>query len=384
MPSRSEAARGKRDYYEVLGVPQSASPEEIKKAYRKLAIQWHPDKNPHHTKKEAEEKFKEASEAYSVLSDPQKRAAYDRYGHAGLSGSGGSAGFDPAAFADFNDILGDIFGFGDLFGGGTRRRGRRAQRGADIRQDVTISFEEAAFGVKKKITVSRTELCSTCQGSGAKSGTSPQVCRSCGGRGQLRYQQGFLTVARTCPTCSGAGQAFTDPCKECKGEGRVLTEKQLQISIPAGVDSENHLRISGEGEAGLQGGPSGDLYIVIHVEEHPFFQRQDDNLICTVPISFTQAALGAQIQVPTLEGEEPLHIPEGTQTGARFRLRGKGIPHVNGHGRGDLHVFVRVSTPANLSREQRQLLEQLEALSTPDNQPAEKTLTQKMKDLFSG
>jgi molecular chaperone DnaJ len=372
---------GKRDYYEVLGVSRSASPEEIKKAYRKLAMQWHPDKNPEN-KKEAEEKFKEAAEAYSVLSDAQKRGQYDRFGHASVSG-GGTAGFDPAAFSEFSDIFGDFFGFGDLFGAGGRRRAR-SNRGADIRQDLTISFEEAAFGIKRKIKIPRAETCPACQGSGAKPGTAPVTCRSCGGAGQIRIQKGFLAIATTCPTCAGAGKVLTDPCKQCRGEGRVRGEKTLQIGIPAGVDSESHLRIAGEGEAGPQGGHPGDLYVVIHVQDHPIFERADDNLACTVPISIAQAALGAQILVPTLEGEEPLQVPEGTQTGSRFRLRGKGIPHLNGHGRGDLYIYVRVTTPTDLTREQRQLLEQLDALTKPDNQPAEKTLTQKVRDLFTG
>jgi molecular chaperone DnaJ len=380
MSSRSDVNNGKRDFYEVLGVSRSASPEEIKKAYRKLAIQWHPDKNPDN-KHAAEEKFKEAAEAYSILSDEQKRSQYDRFGHAAVSGSGGAAGFDPAAFSEFSDILGDFFGFGDIFGGGGRRRGR-SRRGSDIRHDLSISFEEAAFGVKKRIKVSRTEGCPACQGTGAKPGTSPVVCRSCGGAGQVRYQQGFLTIARTCPSCGGAGKVLTDPCKECRGEGRVSVEKTLSISIPAGVDSESHLRVSGEGEAGAAGGPPGDLYVVIHVQDHAFFERREDHLVCTVPISFSQAALGAEIKVPTLEEEESLTIPEGTQTGARFRLRGKGIPHLNGHGRGDLYVYVRVVTPTKLTREQRKLLEDLDP--TPADEPAaEKTLSQKVKDLFT-
>jgi molecular chaperone DnaJ len=381
MPTRSNTSNGKRDYYEILGVSRSATPEEIKKAYRRLALQWHPDKNPDN-KIEAEERFKEAAEAYSVLSDANKRSQYDRFGHAGVSGTG-AGGFDPAAFSEFSDILGDFFGFGDLFGGGGRRRGR-SNRGSDIRHDLTISFEEAAFGVKKKIKISRTETCSTCQGSGAKPGSSPVVCRSCGGAGQVRYQQGFLTIARTCPTCGGAGRVLADPCKDCRGEGRTRVEKTLSVSIPAGVDSENHLRVSGEGEAGVQGGPPGDLYVVIHVQEHPVFERREDNLVSTVPISFTQAALGAEIQVQTLEGVEPLAIPAGTQTGTRFRLKGKGIPHLNGHGRGDLYVFVRVVTPTKVTREQRQLLEQLEPEPDPHAPSAEKTLSQKMKDLFTG
>jgi molecular chaperone DnaJ len=380
MPSHSNTSNGKRDYYEVLGVARSASSEEIKKAYRKIAVQWHPDKNPDN-KSEAEEKFKEAAEAYSVLSDTNKRSAYDRFGHAGVSGTAGG-GFDPAAFSEFSDILGDFFGFGDLFGGGGRRRSR-SNRGGDVRHDLTITFEEAAFGVKKKIKFSRSEACSICQGSGAKPGTAASACRSCGGAGQVRYQQGFLTIARTCPTCGGAGKVLTDPCKECRGEGRMRVEKTLSVNIPAGVDSENHLRVSGEGEAGVNGGPAGDLYVVIHVEEHPVFERREDHLACTVPISFTQAALGAEIQVQTLEAEESLTIPEGTQTGARFRLKGKGIPHLNGHGRGDLYVFVRVVTPTKLTREQRSLLEQLEPEPAADGAPAEKTLTQKFRDLFT-
>ena len=381
MPSRSDVSNQKRDYYEVLGVPREASPEEIKKAYRKLAIQWHPDKNPDN-KKESEEKFKEASEAYGILSDPQKRSQYDRYGHAGVAGAG-MGGFDPSTFSEFSDIFGDLFGLGDLFGGGSRRRGR-SNRGADIRYALSISLQEAAFGTKKRIKVPRTDTCPACKGSGAKPGTAPVVCQSCRGAGQVRYQQGFLTIARTCPTCGGAGKVLKDPCKECRGEGRISTEKTLSVSIPAGVDTESHLRISGEGEAGMQGGPPGDLYVVIHVQEHAVFERREDHLVCTVPISFAQAALGAQIKVPTLEEEESLTIPEGTQTGSRFRLKSKGIPHLNGHGRGDLYVFVRVVTPTKLSREQRQLLEQLEPEPNSDGASAEKTLSQKVKDIFLG
>ncbi|MBI2819630.1 MAG: molecular chaperone DnaJ [Acidobacteria bacterium] len=381
MPNRSDVSNQKRDYYEVLSVSRLASPEEIKKAYRKIAMQWHPDKNPDN-KKESEEKFKEAAEAYSVLSDPQKRSQYDRFGHAAVTGAG-VGGFDPAAFSEFSDILGDFFGLGDLFGGGSRRRGR-SNRGADIRYSLSISLEEAAFGVKKRIKIPRTDSCPACKGSGAKPGTAPVACRSCRGAGQVRYQQGFLTIARTCPTCGGAGKVLADPCKECRGEGRMPTEKTLSVNIPAGVDTESHLRISGEGEAGMQGGSPGDLYVVIHVQEHPVFERREDHLVCTVPISFAQAALGAQIKVPTLEGDEPLTIPEGTQTGSRFRLKSKGIPHLNGHGRGDLYVFVRVVTPTKLTREQRQLLEQLNLEPGSDGASADKTLSQKVKDLFTG
>ena len=373
---------GKRDYYEVLGVPRNASLEEIKKSYRRMAMQWHPDRNPDNHK-ESEEKFKEASEAYSVLSDPQKRAGYDRYGHTGIPTSGGFGGFDPTIFSEFGDILGDFFGFGDIFGTTGRRRPSRTQQGADLRYDLTISFEEAAFGVKTRIKIPRTEACSVCGGNGAKPGTSPVACRHCGGSGALRYQQGFLSVSRTCGSCSGTGSVVSDPCKSCRGQGRVRVEKTLQLNIPAGVDSESRLRIPGEGEAGVHGGPPGDLYVVLHVQEHSFFEREDHNLICTIPISVTQAALGAKVEVPTLEEMETLQIPEGTQTGARFRIRGKGIPHLNGHGRGDLYVYVRVVTPNNLTKEQRKLLEQLHALSRPDNHPEEKSFTEKVKDLFS-
>lgn len=381
MPDRSEVLNGKRDYYEVLGVPRNASVEEIKKAYRRLAMQWHPDRNPDNHK-ESEEKFKEAAEAYSALSDPQKRAEYDHYGHVGMP-TAGFGGFDPAIFSEFSDILGDFFGFGDLFGTGSRRGRSHTQRGADLRFDLTISFEEAAFGVKTRIKIPRTELCTVCNGSGAKPGTRPIACRHCGGSGHLRYQQGFFSVSRTCGACSGTGTVIAEPCKNCQGTGRVRVEKTLGVNVPAGVDSESRLRIPGEGEAGVHGGPPGDLYVVLHVQEHPFFQREDHHLICTIPISFTQAALGANVEVPTLEGTETLQIPEGTQTGARFRIRGKGIPYLNGHGRGDLYVFIQAVTPTRLTKEQRKLLEQLDSLTRPDNRPVEKSFTEKVKDLFS-
>ena len=388
MAQRSKSSPEKRDFYEVLGVPRGASPEEIKKAYRRLAMQWHPDRNPDR-KQAAEEKFKEAAEAYSILSDPQKRAQYDRFGHVGVGAPAGFGGFDPATFSEFSDILGDFFGmggasgFGDLFGGGGQRRRTRAQRGADLRYDLRLKFEEAAFGSKAKIKIPRTESCANCGGSGAKPGTQPMACKMCGGRGAVRQQQGFLTISRTCPTCSGAGQVNSDPCKNCRGEGRVQIEKTLAVTIPAGVDSESRLRISGEGEAGARGGPPGDLYVFIHVEEHPFFEREGSDLLCKIRISFSQAALGAQIEVPTLDGKESLTIPEGTQTGSRFRLRGKGIPRLEGHGKGDLHVFVRVVTPARLNKEQRRLLEELAALDRPEDESSEKTFTDKVKDLFS-
>ena len=382
MSNRSEFLNDRRDYYQVLGVPREATPETIKKAYRRLALQWHPDRNPEN-KAQSEERFKEAAEAYSVLSDSQKRAQYDRFGHAGVAGPGGFGGFDPTAFSEFSDILGDFFGFGDVFGAGSQQRRTRTQRGADLRYDLTISFEEAAFGVKTRIKIPGTEVCSACGGSGAKPGTHPTSCKGCGGRGAIRHQQGFFTLTRTCPTCSGAGKVLADPCKKCHGEGHVRVEKTLGVNIPAGVDSESRLRISGEGEAGLHGGPSGDLYVFLHVQEHPLFGREGNDLLCTISISFAQAGLGAQIEVPTLDGNETLSIPEGTQSGHRFRIRGKGIPQLNGHGRGDLYVTVKVVTPTHPTKEQRRLLEELAALDNTGNHPTARKLSEKVKDLFS-
>ena len=373
---------GKRDFYEVLGVDHTASDEEIKKAYRKLALQWHPDKNPDN-KETSEEKFKEAAEAYSVLSDGQKRAAYDRYGHAGVSSGGGFSGFDPSAFSEFQDILGDFFGIGDVFGSGGGRRRNATQRGTDLRYDLEIAFEEAAFGIKTRIKIPRSETCPTCSGSGAKPGTAPVTCQACGGRGQVRFQQGFFSVARTCFTCSGAGKVIKDPCKDCRGEGRMRGEKTLSVSVPAGVDTDSRLRIVGEGEAGPRGGPSGDLYVVIHVREHEIFERHEQHLFCRIPITISQAALGADIEIPTLEGPESLHIPAGTQSGTRFRLRGKGIPQVNGHGRGDLFVAADVVIPKHLGKEQRKLFEQLDELTKADNRPVERKFYEKVRDLFN-
>ncbi len=368
----------KRDYYEVLGVPNSAPPEEIKKAYRKLAIQWHPDKNPDNHK-EAEEKFKEAAEAYSVLSDAQKRGQYDQFGHAGVSGAGGGgAGFDPSTFSEFSDIFGDLFGFG----GGSRSRSRR---GADFRYDMAISFEEAAFGVKKTIRIPSTETCRKCKGSGANSGSGPSTCSHCKGSGQTRLQRGPLIIAQTCSSCFGSGRVINDPCHSCHGQGILEKEKSLEVTVPAGVDTGSRLRIVGEGEAGRQGSPAGDLYVILNVEDHPFFRREESHIICSVPVGFTQAALGAQIEVPTLDGMETLQIPEGTQTGARFKLRGKGIPHLNGHGRGDLYVLVKLVTPANLTREQKKLLKTLDAVANLDDYNInERSFSQKVKDMFSG
>ncbi len=377
----------RRDYYEVLSVGRGASADEIKSAYRKAALQWHPDRNPAN-KTHAEEKFREATEAYGVLSDPQKRQIYDTYGHAGLesAGRGGYQSVDFSVFEGLQDILGDFFQVDDVFGFGGARRGRarRAQRGADLRYDVTLSFEEAVTGRKLKVRVPRTETCEHCGGSGAKPGTQPVVCQACGGRGQKTYQQGFFAVARTCPQCQGAGRLVHEACPQCRGAGRVERQRSLEVEIPAGVDSGMRVRLPGEGEAGTHGGHPGDLYVVIEVHEHPFFERKGSDLFCTVPITIAQAALGADIRVPGLHGDEKLKIPEGTQSGQVFRLKGKGLPSPHGHGKGDLHVRVHVETPAKLSREQRRLLEELGATLETDNAPAERnsSLFEKVKDLF--
>lgn len=375
-------ANQKRDYYEVLGVSRNATEEEIKKAYRRAALQWHPDRNPNN-KAEAEERFKEVTEAYSVLADLQKRAAYDRYGHAGV-GSQPFTGFDQTIFADFADIFGDFFGFEEMFGfGGGRRRRARARRGADLRYDLEITFEEAARGLATKLKIPRSETCPACNGSGARKGTGPSACSACQGRGQLHYQQGFFSVTRTCPHCGGTGQVVRDPCPECRGEGRVRRERTLEMKIPPGVDTGTRLRISGEGEAGPAGGPPGDLYVVVHVQEHPIFDRRENNLSCTVPLSFPQAVLGGEIVVPTLDGEEKVKIPEGTQSGTIVRLKGKGFPNLNGGGRGDLFVELRVVTPKKLTREQRRLIEQLADVLPAKNHPAEKnSIFQRVKDIF--
>ncbi len=365
----------KRDYYEVLEVPREASDQEIKSAYRKLAIRYHPDKNP--GDKEAEERFKEAAEAYSVLSDPEKRARYDRFGHSGMQG--GFSGFDPATFGDFGDILGEFFGFGDIFG--TRRRGG-AERGADLRYDLKINFREAAFGLKTKIKIPRQDTCPECEGRGTAKGKSPITCSACHGQGQVRYQQGFFSISRTCGQCNGAGRIIRDPCETCQGRGRVRKEKVLEIRIPAGVDNGARLRIQGEGESGVHGGPAGDLYVVIYVEEHPFFQRQGNNIYCQVPIGITQAVLGGEITVPTLEGEEKLRIPSGTQTGSVFRFKNKGIVSLGERGRGDQFVTVNVVIPVKLTKEQRQIFEQLAMVSREDELMQERNLFDKVKDIF--
>lgn len=369
----------KRDYYEILDVNRNASETEIKKSYRKLALQCHPDKNP--GDKEAEERFKELSEAYAILSDAQKRAIYDQYGHAGVDQQGGfgysSGGFGGTPFEDlFGDIFGDIFGGG---GGGRRGGGRR---GDDLRYNLTISFEEAAFGVETKIQVPRHQSCTTCNGSGAKPGTSPETCRTCSGNGQVRVQQGFFSLTRTCPDCHGEGKKISDPCKNCRGTGKTRSQKTLSLKIPAGVESGNRLKMTGEGEPGAKGAPPGDLYVVIAVKEHSIFQREGNDLICEIPVSFPQAALGCDLEVPTLEGKVKLKIPAGTQSGKIFKLSGKGIPVLQGYGRGDELVIVRVETPTSLTARQKELLEEFAREGGEDIHPMGKSFFDKVRELF--
>jgi molecular chaperone DnaJ len=372
-----------RDYYEVLGVSRTASIEEIKASYRKAALKWHPDRNPEN-KGEAEAKFRESTEAYSVLSDQQKRQVYDAYGHAGLSGAGASGvDFSGTIFQDFHDIFGDFFGFEDMFSGG--RRGRtRTQRGADLRYDMTLTFEEAAAGVTTKVKLPRQDYCESCNGTGAKAGTGVAACQTCGGRGQLAYQQGFFTITRTCPSCQGAGQIIRERCPDCRGHGRIERDKTIELRIPPGVDTGTRLRVTGEGEPGPNGGPPGDLYVVLEVKEHAFFERRGADLYCTIPLSIAQATLGTELQVPGLGTEEKLKIPEGTQSGAVFRLKGKGLADPRGGGKGDLYYHVRVLTPTKLTREQRKLVEELGATMKVDNKPAERnsSIFDKVKDIF--
>jgi molecular chaperone DnaJ len=377
----------KRDYYEVLGVERNATDQQIKSAYRKLALQHHPDRNPGN--REAEERFKEAAEAYAILADREKRSMYDRFGHAGVGAGAGPGGIDPTIFADFSDIfagLGDVFGFGDIFGARRRRGG--PQRGSDLRYDLEITFAESANGAETSIQIPREETCETCHGSGAAAGTSPETCSQCRGSGQLRYQQGFLTVARPCGNCRGTGKTVAKPCTGCRGAGRIVRDRKITVKIPAGIATGQRLRLHGEGEHGSAGGPPGDLYVVVHVQEHHFFHREGDDLFCELPMPFPTLALGGSVKVPTLNGHEDLHVPAGTQSGARFKLRGKGMPNVSGRGRGDLHVIAGVAVPKKLNKEQKHLLEELskslpvQPLDVDRNDSGDKPFFERVKDIF--
>jgi molecular chaperone DnaJ len=373
----------KRDFYEILGVNRDASDDEIKKAYRKLAMKYHPDRNP--DSKQAEDKFKEAKEAYEMLSDPQKREAYDRFGHAGVDPNvGGSGGFGGAGAAGgFSDAFGDIFG--DIFGAGRQRGGPQVYRGADLRYNLDITLEQAAHGFDTTIRVPSWDDCDTCHGSGAKPGTSPTTCGTCGGHGQVRMQQGFFSIQQTCPKCHGTGKVIPDPCPTCSGAGRIKRNKTLEVKIPAGIDDGMRIRSTGNGEPGTNGGPPGDLYVEIHIRQHPVFQRDGDDLHCEMPISFAKAALGGEIEVPTLSGKVSFSVPEGTQTGKTFRLRSKGIKGVRSGFPGDLFCHVLVETPVKLTDKQKDLLREFEQLTVAGgakHSPQSKSWMDKVKEFF--
>jgi molecular chaperone DnaJ len=370
----------KRDYYEVLGVGRDCDTPTLKTAYKKMAMKYHPDRNPNDHS--AEESFKEAAEAYSVLSDPQKRAAYDRYGHKGLQGLGANQGFDPNAFTDFSDILGDLFGMGDLFGGGQRRSRNQAQRGEDLRYDIELNLEDVMKGMSVDIQVPRLDLCTRCQGTGAEKNDGIVTCPMCHGRGEVIYQQSFLQIRRTCNQCGGRGQIIRRPCTQCRGERYVKNERKLKVNIPAGVDTGTRLRLSNEGQPGVNAGPPGDLYVVIKLKDHPIFERQGDELHCAIPINVAQAALGTQLDLLTFDGLETVKVVEGTQNGTQIRLRNLGVPRLQGSGRGDLFVHIDVRVPAKLTREQRKLFESLRDTLPAENEPHEKGLMDKVKDYF--
>jgi molecular chaperone DnaJ len=368
----------KRDYYEVLGVSRSADESELKTAYRRLALQYHPDRNPDDP--DAEEKFKEASEAYAVLSDPEKRSRYDHFGFEGV-GAGGPGGFPGTDFGNFGDIFSDLFG--DLFGGrmGGRRRGR-GQRGADLRYNYEIDLANVLEGTEASLRIPKMMRCGSCEGTGAREGTSPQRCERCGGSGQAIFQQGLFRISRPCEACSGEGWVIRDPCPSCRGTGRIEGQKTIKVGIPRGAEDGLRLRVPGEGEAGISGGPAGDLYVVISIRPHPLFARDGSELLCEVPISFAQAALGAEIEVPTLEGKRKLRIPEGTQSGKIFRLRGMGLPTLRSSARGDQLVRIFVEVPTKLTGRQRELLEQFAEESDTEVSPVTRGFLEKLKELF--
>lgn len=378
----------KRDYYEVLGIPKSSSKEEIKKAYRKLAMQHHPDKNPGNAESEA--KFKEASHAADILMDDQKRAMYDRVGHAAEQGGGGGGGFGGFQggqdFGDLGDIFGDIFG--DILGsqrrgGGRGGRGRsRAMAGDDLQTEMFVAFDEAASGVEKEIQINRSCQCETCSGTGAKKGSGPVTCETCQGHGEIRRQQGFFTIAQPCPRCHGSGQMIKDPCESCSGRGRVKKKEKLSVKVPAGIDEGQRLKLSGQGDAGSNGGPAGDLYVMIHLKEHEFFKREDYDVLCEVPISFSQAALGCEIEVPTLGGRVSMKIPEGTQSGQKMKLRNKGITKLGGYGFGDQIITIHVETPTKLSKDQREIFQRLSEMEQNSSNPMTKGFFDRVKELF--
>jgi molecular chaperone DnaJ len=370
----------KRDYYEVLGVAKNASDDEIKKAYRKLAMKHHPDRNS--GSEDAEEKFKEAKQAYEILSDPDKRSAYDQFGHAGVDpGAGMGGGPGAAGFGGFADAFSDIFG--DIFGGGGRSRSN-VYRGADLRYNLEIGLEEAAHGVETKIRVPTLEECSNCHGTGAKPGTSPTTCPTCGGHGQVRMQQGFFSIQQSCPHCHGSGKIISEPCPSCHGQGRLKKHKTLSVKIPAGIDEGDRIRLAGEGEAGVNGGPAGDLYVQIQLKPHPIFKREGDDLHCEMPISITTAALGGEIEIPTLDGHARIKIPAETQSTKSFRLKSKGIRGVRSHATGDLICHVMVETPVNLSDRQKELLQEFEQLASDrNNNPRTQSFMDKIKSFFN-